>query len=106
MARKRHSAEQIINRFREAEVHLSQGMSIPEVSRTLGVTSRPTTAGGRSTAGEGWIEPIRYIVGFVRELVDRHATKDPPTNPIAPGEGIGLVGGDAEKPGTHRHACG
>jgi transposase-like protein len=40
MARKRHSAEQIINKLREAEVHLGQGMSVPEVSRKLGVTEQ------------------------------------------------------------------
>lgn len=40
MARKRHSAEQIINKLREAEVHLGQGMSVSEVSRKLGVTEQ------------------------------------------------------------------
>jgi len=40
MARKRHSAEQIINKLREAEVYLGQGMSVPEVSRKLGVTEQ------------------------------------------------------------------
>jgi len=40
VARKRHSAEQIINKLREAEVHLGQGMSVPEVSRKLGVTEQ------------------------------------------------------------------
>lgn len=40
MARKRHSAEQIINKLREAEVRLGQGMSVPEVSRKLGVTEQ------------------------------------------------------------------
>ena len=40
MARKRHSAEQIINKLRKAEVHLGQGMSVPEVSRQLGVTEQ------------------------------------------------------------------
>jgi putative transposase len=40
MARKRHSAEQIINKLREAEVHLGQGMSVPEVVRKLGVTEQ------------------------------------------------------------------
>jgi len=40
MARKRHSAEQIINKLREAEVHLGQGMSVPEVSRKLRVTEQ------------------------------------------------------------------
>jgi len=38
MARKRHSAEQIINKLRQAEVFLSQGARVPEVSRQLGVT--------------------------------------------------------------------
>jgi transposase-like protein len=38
MARKRHSAEQIINKLRQAEVLLSQGARVPEVSRQLGVT--------------------------------------------------------------------
>ena len=40
MARKGHSAEQIINKLREAEVHLGQGMSVAEVSRKLGVTEQ------------------------------------------------------------------
>ncbi len=40
MARKRHSAEQIINKLREAEVHLGQGMSVPEIARKLGVTDQ------------------------------------------------------------------
>ncbi len=38
MARIKHSAEQIINKLREAEVLLSQGARVPEVSRQLGVT--------------------------------------------------------------------
>jgi len=40
MARIRHSAEQIINKLREAEVLLAQGMKIPEVTRQLGVTAQ------------------------------------------------------------------
>ena len=40
MSRKRHSAEQIINKLREAEVHLGQGMSVPEVARKLGVVEQ------------------------------------------------------------------
>ena len=38
MAGKRHSAEQIINKLREAEALLAEGHSVPEVSRRLGVT--------------------------------------------------------------------
>jgi len=40
MARKRHSTEQIVNKLREAEVLLSKGMSVPEVSRKLDVTEQ------------------------------------------------------------------
>ena len=40
MARIRHSAEQIINKLREAEVLLGQGMKVPEVTRQLGVTTQ------------------------------------------------------------------
>lgn len=38
MARKRHSAEEIVNRLRQAEVELGRGKSVPEVCRLLGVT--------------------------------------------------------------------
>lgn len=40
MARIRHSAEQIINKLREAEVLLGQGLKVPEVTRQLGVTAQ------------------------------------------------------------------
>ena len=48
MKRKRFTVEQIIRMLREAEVHLSQGKSVKLVSRELGITNRPTTAGGKS----------------------------------------------------------
>ena len=40
MARKRFSAEEIIKKLREAEVHLSQGNTIPEACRKIGVTNQ------------------------------------------------------------------
>ena len=40
MARKRHSAEQIVNKLREAEVHLSQGLSVKQMCRQIGVTDQ------------------------------------------------------------------
>ena len=40
MARKRFSAEEIIQKLREAEVHISQGNTIPEVCRKIGVTNQ------------------------------------------------------------------
>jgi putative transposase len=38
MSRKRYSAEQIIVKLREAEVLSSQGRTVPEICRQLGVT--------------------------------------------------------------------
>lgn len=40
MPRKKHSVEQIIHKLREAEVALSQGSSVGEVCRSLGVTEQ------------------------------------------------------------------
>jgi putative transposase len=40
MPQKRHSAEQVIHKLREAEVHQSQGMSIEEVCRRLEITDK------------------------------------------------------------------
>jgi len=40
MVRKAYTPEQIINKLREAEVYLSQGSSISEASRKIGVTEQ------------------------------------------------------------------
>ncbi len=40
MKRKRHSAEQIISKLREAEVLLQKGQAVPQVCRQLGVTAQ------------------------------------------------------------------
>ena len=40
MKRKRYSVEQIIGKLREAEVLLSQGRTVQEVSRALGITEQ------------------------------------------------------------------
>jgi len=40
MVRKAYTPEQIINKLREAEIHISQGNSIAEVSRKIGVTQQ------------------------------------------------------------------
>ena len=40
MAKKRHTAEQIISKLREAEVRLAQGTKLPQVCRGLGVTEQ------------------------------------------------------------------
>jgi len=40
MARKTYTPEQIISKLREAEIHLSQGATIAETSRKLGITEQ------------------------------------------------------------------
>ena len=40
MVRKAYTPEQIINKLREAEIHISQGISIAEASRKIGVTQQ------------------------------------------------------------------
>ena len=40
MVRKAYTPEQIINKLREAEIHISQGISIAEASRRIGVTQQ------------------------------------------------------------------
>ena len=40
MAKRRHTAEQIIAKLREAEVELAKGQAIPKVVRKLGITEQ------------------------------------------------------------------
>ena len=40
MAKKRHTAEQVISKLREAEVLLAKGTKMPQVCRKLGVTDQ------------------------------------------------------------------
>ena len=40
MVRKAYTPEQIINKLREAEVHISQGVPIAEASRKIGITQQ------------------------------------------------------------------
>jgi putative transposase len=40
MAKKRHTAEQIISKLREAEVLLAKGVNMPQICRKLGVTEQ------------------------------------------------------------------
>lgn len=37
---KRHTAEQIVNKLREAEIELSKGQTIPMVAKKLGITDQ------------------------------------------------------------------
>ena len=49
MARRSYTPERIINKLREAEILLSQGATIGEAARKIGVTDRPITAGEENT---------------------------------------------------------
>ncbi len=40
MVRKAYTPEQIINKLREAEIHINQGISIAEASRKIGITQQ------------------------------------------------------------------
>jgi len=40
MVRKTYTPEQIINKLREAEVHINQGIPIAEASRKIGITQQ------------------------------------------------------------------
>jgi len=40
MARKGFTPEQVINKLREAEIHINQGISVAEASRKIGVTQQ------------------------------------------------------------------
>ena len=40
MSRRHHRAEEIINKLRETEVGLANGLTVPEVCRKLGVTEQ------------------------------------------------------------------
>jgi len=40
MAKKTFTPEQIINRLREAEIHINQGIPIAEASRKIGITQQ------------------------------------------------------------------
>ena len=40
MARKRHTAEEIVNKLREADVEIAQGMSIAQACRKIGITDQ------------------------------------------------------------------
>jgi hypothetical protein len=44
MSKKRHTAEQIIGKLREAEVLLAQGQTVQEASRSLGITDQTSHA--------------------------------------------------------------
>jgi len=68
MGRKAFTPEQIINKLREAEVHLSQGDSVGEASRKLGVTEQ-TYYRWRREYGGMRVEQARRLKEIEKENV-------------------------------------
>jgi transposase-like protein len=66
MARKRYTAEQIISLLREAEVHLSQGKTVIDACRQLGV-SEQTYYRWRREYGGMEVEQARRLKDLERE---------------------------------------
>ena len=66
MARKNFTPEQIINKLREAEIHINQGISISEASRKIGVTEQ-TYYRWRKEYGGLRIEQVKKLKHFEKE---------------------------------------
>ena len=66
MARKTYTPEQIINKLREAEIHINQGIPIAEASRKIGVTEQ-TYYRWRREYGGLRIEQARKFKGLEKE---------------------------------------
>ena len=66
MKRKRHSAEQIISRLREAEVLLQKGQAVPHVCRQHGVTVQ-TYYRWRKEYGGMRVDPAKRLKDLEKE---------------------------------------
>ncbi len=66
MVRKTYIPEQIINKLREAEIHINQGISIAEASRKIGITEQ-TYYRWRREYGGLRIEQARKLKNLEKE---------------------------------------
>jgi len=66
MVRKTYTPEQIINKLREAEIHINQGISISEASRKIGVTQQ-TYYRWRKEYGGLRIEQVKKLKNLEKE---------------------------------------
>ena len=66
MVRKTCTPEQIINKLREAEIHINQGISIAEASRKIGITEQ-TYYRWRREYGGLRIEQARKLKNLAKE---------------------------------------
>ena len=51
MRKRAYTPEQIINKLREVEILLSQGLAVVEASKKIGVTAQTYFAGVKTTVG-------------------------------------------------------
>ncbi len=68
MVRKTYTPEQIINKLREAEIHINQGIPIAEASRKIGITQQ-TYYRWRKEYGGLRIEQARKLKSLEKENV-------------------------------------
>jgi putative transposase len=66
MVKKGYTPEQIINKLREAEIHINQGISIAEASRKIGITEQ-TYYRWRREYGGLRIEQARKLKSLEKE---------------------------------------
>jgi len=66
MVRKTYLPEQIINKLREAEIHINQGIPIAEASRKIGITQQ-TYYRWRKEYGGLRIEQAKRLKGLEKE---------------------------------------
>ncbi len=66
MVRKTYTPEQIINKLREAEIHINQGIPIAEASRKIGITQQ-TYYRWRREYGGLRIEQARKLKNLEKE---------------------------------------
>jgi len=66
MVRRNFTPEQIINKLREAEIHINQGISIGEASRKIGVTGQ-TYYRWRKEYGGLRIEQVKKLKSLEKE---------------------------------------
>ncbi len=66
MVRKSYMPEQIINKLREAEIHINQGIPIAEASRKIGITEQ-TYYRWRKEYGGLRIEQARKLKSLEKE---------------------------------------
>ena len=66
MAKRGYTSEQIINKLREAEIHINQDMPIAEASRTIGVTEQ-TYYRWRKEYGGLRVEQARKLKSLEKE---------------------------------------